>query len=41
MNKNNNSDLIKIDASNYAEGTYILRIKTSDNRIVNKKIVKI
>lgn len=41
VNKNNNSDLIKIDASNYAEGTYILRIKTSDNRIVNKKIVKI
>jgi len=38
---NTNSDLIKIDAANFAEGTYILRIKTSDNRIVNKKIVKI
>jgi aminopeptidase N len=38
---NTNSDLIKIDASNYTEGTYILRIKTSDNRIVNKKIIKI
>jgi aminopeptidase N len=38
---NTNSDLIKIDAANFAEGTYILRLKTSDNRIVNKKIVKI
>lgn len=41
VNKNTNSDLIKIDASNYAEGTYILRIRTTDNRIVNKKIIKI